>query len=152
HGVAHGLGAIAGADGDHAARERLEAALLATAIDDAAEGSRAVPQLAQQRPHEDGDPDHDRENDDGAENRRLDLIALPQEHHLARPVGKPRKAGREQADADEIQDEADHCLASFGEAAGAAPSDDLSWRSIVTMASSTDCRAATLSSHARVGP
>ena len=100
------------------------AALLATAIDHAADGRRAVPELAQQRPQEHRDADQDREDHDGTEHRRLDLVPLPRKQHLAGPIGEPRQSRREKADADEIQDEADHCLASF--AAGAAPSDDLS--------------------------
>ena len=65
-------------------------------------------------------------------------VALPVEQHLAGAIGKPREAGRQKSNADEIQDEADHGLPSLVAAgAGVAPSDDLSCWSIAAIAVST---------------
>jgi hypothetical protein len=45
-GVAQRQRAVAGADGNHAARQRIETALLAPAVEEAADGGRARPQRA----------------------------------------------------------------------------------------------------------
>ncbi len=50
--VARGERPVAGADGDDPAGERIEPALLAAAVEIAAERGRAVPDLAQRRPDE----------------------------------------------------------------------------------------------------
>src|SRR5215813_5789985 len=46
--------------------------------------------------------------------RGVDAPALPGNDDVARPLGEPHRAEREQRDDDEINEDADHCGAGFG--------------------------------------
>src|ERR1700722_13790066 len=48
------------------------------------------------------------------------MPALPGQHHVARPVGEPGKAKRQQADDDQKDDDADHCETGLLSAASAS--------------------------------
>ena len=99
---------IAGADSDHAARQRLEPTLLAAANDAIADRRWAVPDGAQQRPEKNRQRDRSHQNDDGAEHRRFDVVALPLYIQRAGPVSEPGKAGCNSGDAEEISNETEH--------------------------------------------
>ena len=52
--------------------------------------------------------------------RGFDAQALPGDHHLARTIGEPGRAERQQADHDEKNDDADHCDTGLPSAASAS--------------------------------
>src|SRR4029079_15186912 len=75
---------------DHAARKGVETELLAALAQHIADGCGAVPDVAQDRPNEQGDGPERHQNYNGAKDARLDLIALPLNGELARAVGDTR--------------------------------------------------------------
>ena len=92
--IADGECAVAGADGDDAAGERIEPALLTAAIEIAAHRRGAAPGLAQERPRRKGKREHDRKDDERAKHAGLGDVAEPFDGDGARPVGKPVQSDR----------------------------------------------------------
>jgi hypothetical protein len=116
--------AVAGADGDHAARERIEPARVSPPVEELTDRGRARPYPAQGRPHQHRDTHRQHEDDEGAENAGLGHVTLPLDHDRAGPIGEPMQAGCDAENDDEKSNEARHHLpsgaAGFGADWGAA--------------------------------
>src|SRR5262249_17916778 len=70
---------------------------------------------------EKSDRRHRHQNADGEHHDcRFVVLALPGDDHIARPVGEPDEADRDQADKDEEKEDADHC--GFGLVSAASAS------------------------------
>ncbi len=113
HGVARRHGAVAGADGDHAAGQRVEAAPLTPPGQEVADGGRARPDLAHDGPGQDREAEKHGEHHDSVEHAGRDLVVLPRDQQCARPVGEPRQAGRQQQNTQKEQHETHHGRRSF---------------------------------------
>ena len=127
-GVAGGQRAIAGADGDDAAGQRIEPALLPAPV---AGGGRRRPGsttcgAAATTPAA-SSPHQQRQDDEGAEHAGLGDVVLPFDDDRARPVGQPVQAGGDGQN-DEQEERRGGSSAWLRPAAGCRPSDDLSWR------------------------
>ena len=112
-GKACGEIAVAGADGDHAAREGVEAALLTAPREETADDGRASPDLTEDRPGPNGEAEQQGQQHRGTEQAGLYLIALPGEDEVAWPVGEPGQPGRQDRDSQQIDDEAKHHRSPF---------------------------------------
>src|SRR5690606_34083591 len=77
---------------DHAARERIESALLPPSREVVSHLRGARPDLTQDRPEDQGKTHDSSEDDDGTKDARLDFVVLPCDEERARPVRKPREA------------------------------------------------------------
>ncbi len=101
---------IAGADGDHAARERCETLGAAAHRRALAHEPRRAQKKANDAP-EDGDRDGADEKEREADaDRGLDMIALPGEHDVARPVGDPGDAEGDESETAKKDQNAKHRL------------------------------------------
>ena len=92
-GVAGGQRAVAGADGDHAAREASSPRCCRRRLQQAADRAGARPHPAQSRPHQHSDAHQQQQHDEGTENAGLGHVALPLDDDRAGPVGQPVQAG-----------------------------------------------------------
>ena len=111
-GVALGQRPIAGAEGNEAARQRLQPPLLPTAVDKAGDGCRGLPEVAQEPPADQRRGEQQAEQNQAAQHADFGDMAQPLDGDGAGPPGQPVQPGGEDQDGGEIQDGADHCFRS----------------------------------------
>ncbi len=107
-GVAGGLGLVTRADGENTAAERGQPAFAAPLLQMPAQTPGSGDEAADETENEQQQPGRDDDGDRGPEQRDLDLIAQPVDGDLARPVGEPGEADRDQPQDDEIDQRTDH--------------------------------------------
>ena len=111
-GVAGGQRAVAGADGDDAAGQRIEAALLPAPVQDSGRRRPGSTRFAAAATSTRQQPDQQRQDDEGAEHAGFGDVVLPFDDDGARPVGQPVQARGDDKDAEQERDETDHRLGS----------------------------------------
>jgi len=99
---------VAGADRDHARRQRVEPAPLAPPRQVVAQDGRTRPDLAHDRPDENDRGGERGQHDGGPEHAGLDHVVLPIDEQRARPVGEPSQARCQHEHDDQEQDETHH--------------------------------------------
>ncbi len=100
---------IAGADRDQPVRHRLVGAHAAAIAQEARERVGRAHDRARDRPQRDGGDGDRGGRGHQHHDRGLDALALPGDDDVARALGQPHGAEREQRDDDEIDEDADHC-------------------------------------------
>src|SRR5262245_25193412 len=105
---------VAGADGDQPPRYRAISAHAAPDAQVARDVIWRAQDRAQDRPRNHARRRDCRDRRDEHHDRGVDAPALPGDGDVARPLGEPHRAEREQRDDDEINEEADYCGLRFG--------------------------------------
>ena len=100
---------IAGADRDQPVRHRLVGAHAAAIAQEARDRIGRAHDGARDRPQQHGGDGDRRGRGHQHHDRGLDALALPGDDDVARTLGQPHGAEREQRDDDEIDEDADHC-------------------------------------------